>query len=133
MLDDDAEAGRRLAAVTRLQADYSRFVDDRDGEALAGLYAAGGALVLGDREIGGERELAAFAAGGPRAVHSQGVPSIRLRPDGDIDAVSSFTVVVADTGAILAGRYTDRMTWEDGRLLFARRHVDIRIARRDAG
>ncbi|MFB4309433.1 nuclear transport factor 2 family protein [Actinomadura sp. GTD37] len=133
MRDDDADAGRRLAAVTRLQADYSRFVDDGDGEAFGGLYALGGTLVLRGREISGGRELAAFAAGSPAAVHLQGVPSIRVRPDGDVDAVSSFAVFVADTGAILAGRYTDRMTWEGGRLLFARREIDIRSGGRESG
>ncbi|MFA1541910.1 nuclear transport factor 2 family protein [Actinomadura monticuli] len=126
MLDDDADAGRRLAAVTRLQADYTRFVDDRDGEAFSRLFVAGATLVLGDREIAGEPELAAFAGGAPRAVHLQGVPSVRLRPDGDLDAASSFTVLIAG-GDTLAGRYTDRMTWEDGRLVFARRHIDIRV------
>ena len=125
MLDDDAHEGRRLAAVTRLQADYARFVDGREGGAFAGLYAAGGTLVLGDREISGEEELAAFADRAPRATHLQGVPSIRVRPDGDIESVSSFAVFVTD-GAILAGAYTDRMTWEGGRLLFVRRHIDIR-------
>ncbi|TDC57452.1 hypothetical protein E1281_05020 [Actinomadura sp. KC345] len=126
MLDDEVPEGRWLAAVTRLQADYSRFVDAGDGEAFAGLYAAGGALVLGDREITGEQELAAFAAGAPRATHIQGVPSISVRRDGDIEAASSFAVFVTGTGAIFAGAYTDRMTWQDGRLLFARRHIDIR-------
>ncbi|MFI0350101.1 nuclear transport factor 2 family protein [Actinomadura sp. 9N407] len=125
-MTDAERAERQLAAVTKLQADYARFVDGGESEAWSGLYGTGGVLSVSDgREIGG-RELEAFAARAPKGVHLQGVPSLDARPDGDIDSVAPFVFFNAETGAIVAGAYVDRMTWEEGRLVFARRHIDIR-------
>ncbi|MFF5257918.1 nuclear transport factor 2 family protein [Actinomadura viridis] len=119
----------RLAAVIRLQADYARYVDagEAGAEAWSALYGSRGVLTISDgREIGDPGELAAFAARAPRGVHLQGVPTIEERPDGDIDSVSPFVFFNAETGAIVAGAYTDRMTWEEGRLVFAERHIEIK-------
>jgi hypothetical protein len=126
MVADGERAERRLAAVTKLQADYARFVDGGEAGAWSGLYGSAGVLSVSDgREIGGP-ELEAFAARAPKGVHLQGVPSVEGRPDGDIDSVAPFVFFNAETGAIVAGAYFDRMTWEEGRLVFARRHIDIR-------
>ncbi|MFD0853976.1 hypothetical protein ACFQ07_17190, partial [Actinomadura adrarensis] len=62
----------------------------------------------------------------PRGVHLQGVPSIEERPDGDIGSVAPFVFFNAETGATVSGAYTDRMTWEERRLVFAERLIDIK-------
>ncbi|WP_160147229.1 nuclear transport factor 2 family protein [Thermomonospora echinospora] len=113
--------------MTRLQADYARYVDGGEAEAWSALYGSRGVLTISDgRRIGGREELTAFAARAPQGVHLQGVPGIEERPDGDIDSVAPFVFFNAETGAIVAGTYLDRMTWEEGRLVFARRHIDIK-------
>ncbi|KAB2383455.1 nuclear transport factor 2 family protein [Actinomadura montaniterrae] len=116
-----------LAAVTRLQADYARYVDGGQAMAWSALYGSRGVLTLSDgREVGGAEELAAFAARAPQGVHLQGVPSVEERDDGDIDSVAPFLFVNAENGSMIAGTYRDRMTWEDGRLVFAKRHIDMK-------
>jgi hypothetical protein len=117
----------RLAAVIKLQADYARYVDGGEAEAWSALYGSGGVLTISDgRRVGGAQELAAFAARAPRGVHLQGVPSVEERADGDIDSVAPFVFFNAETGAVVTGAYVDRMTWEEGRLVFAERHIDIK-------
>ncbi|MEU5879188.1 nuclear transport factor 2 family protein [Spirillospora sp. NPDC047279] len=125
-MNDDDRPARLLAAVTRLQADYARYIDGGEPEAWSGLYGGGGVLSISDgREIG-NADLPAFAARAPKGSHLQGVPSVEERSDGGVDAVSSFAFFNAETGAVVSGAYVDRMTWEEGRLVFARRHIDIR-------
>jgi hypothetical protein len=41
--------------------------------------------------------------------------------------------VNAATGPIVAGRYTDRLVWQDDRLVFARRHIDVQARVGSAG
>jgi hypothetical protein len=119
--------GGRLAEVLRLQADYARHVDAGEAEEWCALFSSKGVLTLSDgREVSGADALAAFASRAPRGVHLQGVPSIEERPDGDIDSVAPFVYFNPDTGGILAGTYTDRITAEDGQTVFARRHIDIK-------
>lgn len=123
MGDDDG----RLAAVIKLQADYARYVDGGEAEAWSALYGSRGVLTISDgRTVSGPEELAAFVARAPRGVHLQGVPSVEERPGGDIGSVSPFVFFNAETGVIVAGAYADRMTWEDGRLVFAERRIDIK-------
>lgn len=116
---------RDLAAVTRLQADYARYVDDRDGAAFADLYGDTGVLSWGRRELTGRPTLEAFVAQAPRGVHLQGVASVEPGPDDVLGAVAPFVFFNAETGQIVAGRYTDQMVWQEGRLIFARRRIDI--------
>jgi hypothetical protein len=122
-----------LAAVTQLHADYARHVDSHDGVAFADLFGDGGVLDFAGREITGRDALAAFVARAPNGVHLPGVPSIQPAPDGGVAAVSAFVFVNAATGQLVAGRYTDRLVWQDDRLVFARRHIDVQARVGSAG
>jgi len=123
LTNDDAD----LAAVTRLLSDYARFVDDRDADAWADLFGVDGALVVGDREIAGKSSLAEFGRRSPRGVHMQGLPSLARRADGGLDAISSFVFLNGTSGEILAGTYTDHLTYTDHCLQFRLRHISIRV------
>lgn len=57
----------------------------------------------------------------------QGVPSIARRADRVIDASSSFVFLNGDISEILAGAYADRLAYTGGRLVFTRRHIEIRV------
>jgi hypothetical protein len=115
----------RCAAV-RLLVEYARFVDDADGVAWSALFGEDGVLAMGENEISGKQELAAFAENSPRGVHIQGGATFQRRPDGSIDSQSSFIFTRAADGGVAAGWYTDHLVRHDDRVVFARRHVDIR-------
>jgi SnoaL-like domain len=116
----------RCAAV-RLLVEYARFIDDADGAAWSALFGEGGVLAVGENEISGKQELAAFAENSPRGVHIQGEATFQRRPDGSIDSQSSFIFARAADGGVVAGWYTDCLARHDGRIVFARRHIDIRV------
>lgn len=119
--------------MTQLQADYARYVDSHDGPAFADLFGDDGVLDYGGRQTTGREALSAFAERAPNGVHLPGIASIEPTPDGGVAAVSPFVFVNAETGQIVAGRYTDRMVWRGDRLVFARRHIDVQVRTRADG
>jgi hypothetical protein len=113
-------------AAVRLLVEYARLLDDADGPALSALFGEGGVLAVGENEVSGKQELAAFAEDSPRGVHLQGAATFQRRPDGSIDSQSSFIFTRATDGGVIAGWYTDHLVRHHDRLVFARRHIDIR-------
>jgi hypothetical protein len=114
------------SAAVRLLVEYARFVDDADGPAWSALFGEDGVLAVGENEVSGRQELAAFAENSTRGVHIQGEATFKRRSDGSIDSSSSFIFTRAADGGVIAGWYTDHLVRHDGRLVFARRHIDIR-------
>jgi hypothetical protein len=112
-------------AATGLIADYSRFLDARDGASFARLFAASGFVQIGaDRHIEGEEALELFVEKAPRGMHVQGVPSVSV--DGEtVHCISALVFVDADTGVIRAVRNTDVLVWEGDDLRFAEHHIEI--------
>jgi hypothetical protein len=110
-----------LVAVIRLIAEYGARIDEQQCDAFAALFGEDGVLAVGERRVQGPAELAEFARTSPRGVHLPGLPHLA----GD-DAVTPWTFVNRDTGALVCGHYRDVLRrGDDGRLLFARRDVDI--------
>jgi SnoaL-like domain len=116
-----------LPAVWKLLGDYGRLIDGREPEAWSRLFAQDGILAVGDREIRGQSELAAFASASPIGIHLQAVPSIEQEPDGTIRVASNFLFANAATGGIVAGMYQDEIVITGGRPVFARRDIDTRV------
>jgi len=128
---DGAIGDGTVALVMALFADYARHLDLRpDPEAWAELFGTDGVLAVGDREITGAERLRKFAAGSIPGVHVQAVPHLRARPDGGLDAISSFVFMTAETQDFRSGYYTDHLAWQGNRLVFARRRIQL-MARTD--
>lgn len=115
-----------LPAVWNLMGDYARFIDGREAAAWSELFGTDGVLVVGSREITGPSALKEFGAGSAAGVHVQGVPTVERQPDGSIRATSSFVFVNAATHGLVAGEYRDDIVESAGRLVFARRQIDMR-------
>jgi len=123
---DAAIGDGTVAQVMALFADYARHLDlQRDPGAWAALFGAGGALVVRDREISGAEKLQEFAEQSIPGVHVQAVPHLQARPDGGLDAVSSFVFMTVETRDFRSGYYADYLAWQGDRLVFARREITI--------
>jgi SnoaL-like domain len=132
MRADVAIADGTVAMVMVLFADYARHLDlGRDPEAWADLYTSDGVLVTGEREIRGRDALRDFATASIPGVHVQAVPHLQARADGGIDAISSFVFIIAATGDLRAGYYTDQLARQGDRYVFVRRQISM-LVRTDA-
>jgi len=120
-----------VSLVMALFADYGRHLDlERDPDAWAELFGTDGVLVVGDREISGAAKLREFAAGSIPGVHVQAVPLLRARPDGGLDAITSFIFMTTQTKDFRSGYYADQLAWQGDRLIFVRRRIHM-LARTD--
>lgn len=125
-VEDRAVSDGTVAEVMALFADYARHLDlKRDPDAWAGLFTPDGSLVTSDRQITGTTELRAFAAGSLPGVHVQSVPWLQARPDGGLDAVTSFIFMTVQTHDFRSGYYTDRLVRRHERLVFASRQISM--------
>ena len=118
--------------MTRLSADYCRLLDGRDAAGWSELFAVDGRLDLGRKQIVGRDALREFGAASPPGVHLGGPAAVTVGED-EITSESPFVFVNAGTGAVLAGYYSDRLVWQDERLVFAVRRIDIRATSPKAG
>lgn len=131
MQADGAIPDGTVSLVMALFADYGRHLDlERDPGAWAELFGTDGVLVVGDREISSAEKLREFAAGSIPGVHVQAVPQLRARPDGGLDAITSFIFMTTETKDFRSGYYTDQLAWQGDRLIFARRRIQL-LARTD--
>lgn len=114
-----------LMEVLRLHAAYAHALDHRDGPGFAALFSPEGTLVVpGLADITGADALAQFCVGAPHGVHLVGLPHV----DACSRAHAPFTFTAPENGRLVSGYYTDDLVvGEGGRLLFARRDVDIRV------
>jgi SnoaL-like domain len=132
MRTDEAISDGTVAQVMALFADYARHLDlRRDPQAWAELYRADGSLVTGAREINGRDALREFAVGSIPGVHVQAVPHLQARADGGLDSVTSFVFIIAATGDLRAGYYTDHLERDGDRYVFVRRQISM-LVRTDA-
>jgi hypothetical protein len=126
MQADGAITDGTVSLVMGLFADYARHLDlQRDPGAWADLFGTDGVLVLADREITGAEQLKEFAVGSIPGVHVQGVPHLQARPDGGLDAITSFVFMTVQTQDFRSGYYTDVLAWRGARLVFARRRIQL--------
>jgi hypothetical protein len=116
-----------LPEVLGLLASYARFVDGREAEAFSRIFGDSGVFALGEREISGPEDLAAFAAGSPAGVHVQGVPVMEQQADGSLRAISNFVFVNSETHQVVAGEYRDEIVRSGDGLVFRRRQVETRV------
>ena len=123
MPDRDLESVER--AASRLSADYARLVDGRDAAGWSELFTPDGCLEVGDRRIVGRDAIRDFGATSTPGVHLSGPLAVTTH-DGKITCESPFVFVGATSGTVLAGYYRDQLVWQDDRLVFVVRKVDIR-------
>ncbi len=128
MQADPAISDGTVALVLALFADYARHLDlVRDPQAWAELYRADGSLITADRAINGRDALREFAVGSIPGVHVQAVPQLRARADGGLDSVTSFVFIIAASGDLRAGYYTDQLERDGDRYVFVRRQISMLV------
>jgi hypothetical protein len=113
---------------------YARAVDERDIDALSGLFHPG-AEITGSRGTQSREEwLADMAAprSFPRSMHVIGEPLVTMDGDGDRAAVDTYAVVyqLGDQGAgqgdlTLGMRYVDQVVVFEGRWVIAHRQATM--------
>ena len=112
--------------VMALFADYAGLLDrNRDPDAWADLFSQDGVFVVRGRELTGHDALREFATNSVPGVHISAVPHLRVRPDGGLDATSSFIFMNVATNDLRSGYYLDHLAWQGDRLVFARREIAI--------
>lgn len=114
-----------LLEVLRLHAAYSHAIDHQDGPGFAALFAPNGTLVVpGIPDVTGAEALAEFCVNAPPGIHLVGLPHL----DAAGRAHAPFTFTAGEAGRLVSGYYADDLTaGQDGRLLFQRRVVDLRV------
>jgi hypothetical protein len=128
MQTDAAIGDGVVAQVMALFADYAGHLDlRRNPQAWAELFRRDGSLVTADREVRGREALREFAVGSIPGVHVQAVPRLQARPDGGLDSVTSFVFIIAATGDLRAGYYTDQLEQDGDRYVFARRQISMLV------
>ena len=114
-----------LVETLRLHAAYSHAIDHQDGPGFAALFAQDGTLVVpGIPDLTGAAALTEFCVNAPPGIHLVGLP--HLAAGGRAHA--PFTFTSAEPGRLVSGYYTDDLAaGQDGRLVFQRRVVGIRV------
>lgn len=114
-----------LVEALRLHAAYSHAIDHQDGPGFAALFGPDGTLVVpGIPDVIGADALSQFCVSAPPGIHLVGLPHL----DEDGLAHAPFTFTSGEVGRLVSGYYTDDLTaGQDGRLVFHRRVVDIRV------